>query len=155
MITRALLAKAFPHNPRLRAELEAAGDGIDAAQQKIGDLLTSATDLQTRLQSLLDAGSQAHSALLDAIAPLSDARLGVVEVVGQNQAILHEVDSGDDACLVSRLHLMSYVGKGATASRPVLSAQRRAIYYDTTLAAAGKPVFWTGTQWVDATGAVV
>lgn len=29
------------------------------------------------------------------------------------------------------------------------------LYFDTTLAAAGKPIWWTGTAWVDATGAVV
>jgi hypothetical protein len=27
------------------------------------------------------------------------------------------------------------------------------MYFDTTLAAAGKPIWWTGSGWVDATGA--
>lgn len=155
MITRSLLAKAFPDNPRLRSEFEAVGDNLDDAQQQITALLASATDLQTRLQALQDAGSQAHSALLDAIAAAPDGDLGVFEKTDQDTVSLREVDSADDACLVSRSNLMSYVGKGATGSRPTLSSKRRAVYFDTTLAAAGKPVFWTGTQWVDATGTVV
>jgi hypothetical protein len=28
-------------------------------------------------------------------------------------------------------------------------------YYDTGLAAAGKPIEWTGYTWIDATGAAV
>ena len=45
---------------------------------------------------------------------------------------------------------------GATASRPTLSSVDRGVmYFDTTLAAAGRPIWWTGTQWVDSTGAVV
>lgn len=40
-----------------------------------------------------------------------------------------------------------------TANRPVgLNNNRGYIYYDTTL---GKPIFWSGTQWVDATGTSV
>lgn len=46
--------------------------------------------------------------------------------------------------------------KGTTAQRPSLGAQDAGkMYFDTTLAAAGKPIFWTGTQWVDSTGAAV
>ena len=29
------------------------------------------------------------------------------------------------------------------------------LYFDTTLAAAGKPIWWTGAAWVDATGTAV
>lgn len=46
--------------------------------------------------------------------------------------------------------------KGATASRPTMTAADIGFpYLDTTLAAAGKPIWWTGTAWVDATGATV
>lgn len=45
--------------------------------------------------------------------------------------------------------------KGTTASRPSTDLYAGLVYFDTTLAAAGKPVWWTGTQWVDATGTVV
>lgn len=47
-------------------------------------------------------------------------------------------------------------GKGATASRPTLTASDIGVQYlDTTLVADGKPIWWTGTAWVDATGATV
>lgn len=46
--------------------------------------------------------------------------------------------------------------KGTTALRPVLTANDIGVsYLDTTLVAAGKPIWWTGTAWVDATGAAV
>ena len=46
--------------------------------------------------------------------------------------------------------------KGATVSRPTLTANDRGVcYLDTTLAANGKPIWWTGTVWVDALGASV
>lgn len=46
--------------------------------------------------------------------------------------------------------------RGTTANRPVLTATDVAVMYmDTTLDADGKPIWWTGTTWVDATGAAV
>jgi hypothetical protein len=155
LFDRSTLAKAFPDQPRLRADFEALADSFDAAQQQVNDLLASAIDLQARLQTIESSASQPYSALLDAISSLPDSDLGVIEKVGNDQVILHEIDSGDDTCLVPRSKLMSYVGKGATGARPTLSAQRRAVYFDTTLAANGKPVFWTGSQWLDATGTAV
>lgn len=48
------------------------------------------------------------------------------------------------------------VQKGATGSRPVLNAADIGfLYLDTTLDADGKPIWWNGTAWVDATGATV
>ena len=48
------------------------------------------------------------------------------------------------------------VVSGASGSRPTLtSVDRGVMYFDTTLAAAGKPIWWTGTAWVDALGATV
>ena len=48
------------------------------------------------------------------------------------------------------------IGKGTTAQRPALPASARGVrYLDTTLAAAGKPIQWTGTAWVDGLGAAV
>lgn len=45
------------------------------------------------------------------------------------------------------------VAAGATGSRPTLTANDVGVMYlDTTLTAAGKPIWWTGTAWVDATG---
>lgn len=46
--------------------------------------------------------------------------------------------------------------KGTTAARPVLHANDVGVtYLDTTLDADGKPIWWTGTVWVDSTGAAV
>jgi hypothetical protein len=48
------------------------------------------------------------------------------------------------------------VAKGASTSRPSLHANDSGVQYlDTTLDADGKPITWTGSAWVDATGAVV
>ena len=50
-----------------------------------------------------------------------------------------------------------YTGRGTTAQRPtgLTSSDVGVQYFDNTLAAAGKPVWWTGSAWVDATGVIV
>lgn len=46
--------------------------------------------------------------------------------------------------------------RGTTANRPALAAyQVGYTYQDTTLDADGKPIWWNGTAWIDATGATV
>lgn len=51
--------------------------------------------------------------------------------------------------------LISYeVKKGTTAQRPS-NPQLGMRYYDTTLLAAGKPIEWNGSSWVDMTGTIV
>jgi hypothetical protein len=48
------------------------------------------------------------------------------------------------------------VKRSTTANRPALGASDIMVpFMDTTLVAAGKPIWWTGTAWVDATGAAV
>ena len=48
------------------------------------------------------------------------------------------------------------VSKNTTANRPTLAATDiGVVYMDTTLDADGKPIWYNGTAWVDATGAVV
>ena len=51
------------------------------------------------------------------------------------------------------------VKKGLSTGRPIISGTELAdvgvTYLDTTLSPNGKPVFWNGSAWVDATGAVV
>lgn len=47
------------------------------------------------------------------------------------------------------------VKKGATASRPTTGLSVGAMYMDTTLNPNGKPIFYTGSAWVDATGTPV
>lgn len=41
--------------------------------------------------------------------------------------------------------------KGVTGSRPA-SAVLGQLYLDTTLAAAGQPIWWNGAEWVDSAG---
>lgn len=46
--------------------------------------------------------------------------------------------------------------RGSTGNRPTLTTTDVGqLYLDTTLDADGKPIWWNGTAWVDATGAVV
>lgn len=48
------------------------------------------------------------------------------------------------------------VNKNTTANRPTVTATDvGALHLDTTLDADGKPIHYTGSAWVDATGAVV
>jgi hypothetical protein len=54
---------------------------------------------------------------------------------------------------INRGHLTQ---KDTTANRPTLTAKDIGVLFlDTTLDADGKAIWWTGTAWVDATGAVV
>ena len=46
------------------------------------------------------------------------------------------------------------ISKGTTAQRPAVPCIGL-LYFDTTLNANGKPIWYTGTNWVDATGAIV
>jgi hypothetical protein len=55
-----------------------------------------------------------------------------------------------------QLQKFASCGKANAVSRPVLGPDDAGcLYFDTTLAAAGKPIWWTGTAWVDATGTAV
>ena len=46
--------------------------------------------------------------------------------------------------------------KGPTSSRPTLTTNDIGrLYFDTTLAAEGQPIWWTGTTWVDYSGTAV
>lgn len=48
------------------------------------------------------------------------------------------------------------VARGTTAQRPTLTASDVGVMYlDNTLDADGKPIWWNGTAWLDATGATV
>lgn len=58
--------------------------------------------------------------------------------------------------LGSRNSIFRRVDKGVTGARPVpISTEFGALYMDTTLDADGKPIWWNGVAWVDATGAIV
>jgi hypothetical protein len=155
MISRALLTKAFPNNPRIVAELEAVDSLIDQLQ-------ATADELQTHLSSVeqaLNAGNyQQASVLLSAISGLR-GKIGAIEVTSEGQAAIRPIDSADPASLLTRgtayTVLTGIAGKGTTVQRPTLPTNAVAIYFDTTLNAGGKPIFWNGSGWVDNTGASV
>ena len=78
--------------------------------------------------------------------------------VGNSGAtIAGEIFVFNDTLGWNRIAAQTY--KGITTSRPnvtsTISAQIGLLYFDTTLAAAGKPIWWNGSNWVDATGTVV
>lgn len=156
ILSRSLLAKAFPNNPRVLAEMERLDDFLGETSGKaasVSDLLDGL------LADLGDGGKyQKATALLETIANLQE-RIGAIEIGDSGEATVRPIDSQDPASLLTRgvayTVLVGIAGKGATASRPTLPATALAIYLDTTLAAAGKPVFWTGTAWVDSSGAAV
>jgi hypothetical protein len=52
----------------------------------------------------------------------------------------------------SNINLLSIPAAGITTSRPTNKLQIGQIYFDTTL---GLPIWWNGTDWIDAAGTVV
>jgi hypothetical protein len=155
-VTRSVLAKAFPNNPRLISEIEK----LDAFLNATSDKTQSAREqLDSLLSDLGDGGKyQRASDILAAIADLPD-KVGTIEVTADGQAVVRPIDSQDPASLVTRgagyTVFVGIGGKGTTAQRPTLPATTVAIYFDTTLAAAGQPIFWTGAGWVDSSGTAV
>ena len=59
-------------------------------------------------------------------------------------------DQGSTTLMITRLGAVGRIGN--TASRPNYGAGNTGTYFDTTL---NKPIWWTGSGWVDATGATV
>lgn len=66
-----------------------------------------------------------------------------------------EVFLTDFSGLLSSL-LNNLVHIGTTQQRPALGVTDMGVtYFDTTLSTNGKPIWWTGSKWVDSTGAVI
>ena len=151
LLPRDTLTRVFPNDPRAVGDFEALDGALSASVALLQGLIALANDAANRLQAIESATAQPHSTLLDAIAGVGDD-VGAIEIVGPDQVAIRGIDTNDDACLVSRGQLVSYAGKGVTGSRPALSATKRAIYFDTTLAANGQPIFWTGSAWVKSDG---
>lgn len=154
-IPRSLLAQAFPDNPRLRLQMEAVLTLVDS----IG---SQAAGLQSQLDTIaseLGAGEfQPLSAMLTALAGLPN-KAGAIEV-GGGTASVRAIDGADPASILSRgqAYTLMFVigGKGPTTGRPTIPSTGGAIYFDTTLAAGGKPIFnYHNTGWVDSSGASV
>lgn len=48
------------------------------------------------------------------------------------------------------------ISRGTSDTRPALSADEFGVLFmDNSLAAAGKPIWWNGSNWVDSTGTIV
>lgn len=72
----------------------------------------------------------------------------------QNHQFLKSIGNGDDTTemgwsILVPGHVQGFRGYGATGSRPAEPANGE-MWFDTTL---GFPIWWSGTEWVDATGA--
>lgn len=106
MISRAELIKAFPAQPRLRAELEQLDSTLSAAQAAIDALTAQIAAAQQSLDG--DQRWQAASVILGGIDALSGLA-GVVELLGNDQIGAREVDSTDSASLVSWGALKAYL----------------------------------------------
>lgn len=145
LLSRDLLVEVLK-DPRLVGEFETLDQQLTEKAEQLAAVLETATSLVARLNAVEAASIQPHSSRLDAISALPD-NSGVIELLGAGSVQVRGIDTTDDASLVSREQLISFAGKGATGSRPTLSAARRAIYFDTTL---GKPVFWDGAAWITA-----
>lgn len=155
-LSRSLLAKSLPNNPRLRAEFEQLAQLMD---DTTGGLSEAKEQLDALAADLAEGGKYQRAAdILEAISNLPD-RVGAVEILADGEAAIRPVDSEDPASLLSRgaayTVLVGIGGKGTTAQRPALPATAVGLYFDTTLAANGKPIFWTGALWVDSAGAAV
>lgn len=82
--------------------------------------------------------------------------LGALGTTGNQIAVKAWVASTSDPANSAFLVADWSMAKGTTASRPVLTSGDYGVgYLDVTLDADGKPIWWNGTAWVDATGAVV
>lgn len=155
-ISRSLLARAFPDNPRLRAELESVADLIDSIEDQAATLKAG---LDAIAAELGEGQFQPASDILSSLAALQNLA-GAIELDGAGAATVRPIDGGDQASLLSRgaayTVLLALGGKGPSSGRPTVPADAALIYFDTTLAAAGKPIFnYHGTGWVDSSGTTV
>jgi hypothetical protein len=154
-IDRSLLAQAFPNNPRLQKEMEAAFDLLDTINAQAATLEASLNEVAAQITT---DTFQPESAILTSISALP-AKTGAIVQTGDNLADIRAIDGADNASILSRgaayTLLVTQGGKGPTTSRPTLSSSQVGIYFDTTLAAGGKPIFWNRTNWVDSSGASV
>ena len=83
---------------------------------------------------------------------------GGPNIIAMNHATT-AVDSTDNGTFIGNSSADSYMRttvKGTTTNRPTLTTKMVGVmYFDTTLDADGKPIWWTGTAWVDGIGATV
>jgi hypothetical protein len=78
-----------------------------------------------------------------------------IKITGHGNGNGYEyVSQSEGANPTWRLKTQKGINKGSTANRPSPSTiDIGVLYLDTTLDADGKPIWWNGTKWIDATGA--
>ena len=60
------------------------------------------------------------------------------------------------AAWLNGVDAVAFPDVGTTTNRPILTSDQAGVmYFDTTLSAHGKPIWWTGVVWVDYSGASV
>ena len=112
--------------------------------------------------------SQSVSFRLNNPASMASGRIVIVKVsddMGEDwvnvrlsdNSLLQRVNSGETIWLTNdgdtwRYHRFATFGLGTTAKRPSEALTPGLQFFDTTL---GKPIWWDGTNWVDATGTTV
>lgn len=125
----------------LRAELEQ----LDQAHDETAATATSANAIASSAQETADEAVnksvQPLSDLLSAIADLPADQTGFIVIAGTDEVAIYPL-----------VNFMRFLGKGPSTARPSGSS---GVYLDTTLAAAGKPIFTSGSGYVDSTGAAV
>lgn len=137
-----LSRQALAGLPRL---LQAQLQQLDQAHDDTASLASSANETATSAQATADVAASAQnqplSDLLTAIAALPADQTGFIVIAGTDQAAVYPL-----------ANFMRFLGKGPSTGRPSGSP---GVYFDTTLAAGGKPIFTTGTGYVDSTGTAV
>ncbi len=115
---------------------------------------SSGADFAVTVTNYISGGnSYSGSAIYEAV-PTTGIRL--YNVCAKLDRTANLSDSGTNKLIRLWNGVNRDVGKGTTANRPTPTADDIGrLYMDTTLDADGKPIFWNGSAWVDATGATV
>jgi hypothetical protein len=85
------------------------------------------------------------------VQPLSDLLTAIARLPADQTGVVVKSETAE-AAVYPLANFMRFLGKGPSTGRPSGSP---GIYFDTTLATGGKPIFTTGTGYVDSTGAAV
>ena len=125
----------------LQAQLQQLDEAHDETAATASAASETATSAQTIADQAAASQNQPLSTLLTALASLPADQTGIIVIVGTDQAAIYPL-----------ANFMRFLGKGPSTGRPTGSP---GIYLDTTLAAGGKPIFTSGSGYVDSTGASV
>lgn len=142
IFSRDRLLKALGNDHLLVAQFEELDDALTSTTDTANAASQTASSAQTALDQANSSPTQPFSDLLAAIADLDASQTGVIAIVGTDAVAIYPLGS-----------FTRFLGKGTTAGRPATPSV--GLYFDTTLAANGKPIFYTGTAWVDSAGTVV